>query len=129
MKTTIGKRYRNTTETFTVEKSTGRRTYSLRLYDTDIITIDWLPGHAIEMTVDHGGHLTDTTKRRLNEFFEQVGLPYHLHQKNFDWYWHDGSLADLPERRTYQVVETAAFKTMARFLLSSDIDIEVESSI
>ena len=36
--------------------------------------------------LNSGGWLTATTKARMNQTFNQYGLPLSVFQKNFDWY-------------------------------------------
>ena len=36
--------------------------------------------------LDHAGHLSATTKRRMNQTAEAFGLGFRVFQKNWDWY-------------------------------------------
>lgn len=79
--------YRNT-ETFTEESGheggitrTTRR--AVRLYDTMIFDVSWNDGL---MILNHGGHKTATTKRRMNEALDAADLPYKVRQISGEWF-------------------------------------------
>ena len=38
------------------------------------------------LTLNSGGFMTKTTKKRINQFFDMFGLPFSLYQKKGEWY-------------------------------------------
>ena len=64
----------------TVSKTVDGKTTIVRYHDTDVVTFDdrWI-------TLDHGGYITPTTKRRMNEASAEFGLGFSVYQKNFKW--------------------------------------------
>jgi len=53
----------------------------VRYHNTDVVQIGprWI-------TLDNGGYLTPTTKRRMNQVSDHYGLGYKVFQKNYDWF-------------------------------------------
>lgn len=39
-----------------------------------------------QITLNHGGYRTNTTKTRMNQASNQYGLNYRVFQQNYDWY-------------------------------------------
>lgn len=60
---------------------------SVTLHHTRILEIDWGKG---EITVNTGGHNTVTTQTRLNQAFNQLGLPFRAAREDWhsDWKEH-----------------------------------------
>jgi len=56
---------------------------AVSLYDTEIFNLN-LDKHTI--TLRTNGYFTVTTKRRINQAFQEFNLPYILWQKDFDWF-------------------------------------------
>lgn len=60
--------------------------------------VRWIQG-ADTVILDHGGWMTLTTKTRMNQAANQFGLPYHVYQKDYEWYvtvtYADGTTDDL----------------------------------
>lgn len=54
---------------------------SVTLHHTRILEIDWGKG---EITVNTGGYNTVTTQTRLNQAFNQLGLPFCCGRTNYD---------------------------------------------
>lgn len=59
--------------------SAGATVNVVRLYSTDVVTHDLSTG---KITLRTGGWTTTTTVRRMNQYAEQFGVPYHVHIKN-----------------------------------------------
>lgn len=81
--------YSNTTTTETVDDSSPiRRTdqRSVVLYDTEIVRIDWTGGRLV---LNHGGHDTQLTKRRMNESLTAADLTYRVAQQDYEWFVYD----------------------------------------
>ena len=38
------------------------------------------------LILNSGGWMTQTTKKRMNQFCDMFGLPYHVYQEDFDWH-------------------------------------------
>ena len=51
------------------------------LYHTPIVTV-----RKHEIILNHGGYMTVTTKRRMNEISQELGLKYGVHQSKGKWY-------------------------------------------
>ena len=39
-----------------------------------------------EITLNHGGYMTSTTKRRMNQASNQFELGYYVYQRNYKWF-------------------------------------------
>ena len=52
-----------------------------RYHNTDIVKVE-----AGTVTLNSGGWRTVTTKRRMNQCFEEWGIPLRIFQSNFEWY-------------------------------------------
>jgi len=39
-----------------------------------------------QIELNTGGWFSNTTKKRMNEASQELGLGIHVHQKNFDWF-------------------------------------------
>jgi hypothetical protein len=63
----------------TVGHSNGRT--FVRYHDTDVVQFD---SHWI--TLNHGGWLTPTTKRRMNQTALAYGLGFTVYQKDHEWF-------------------------------------------
>ena len=72
-----------------LRKKPNTKTYNtdngiaVSLYSTEIFNLD-LEKHII--TLRTGGHFTATTKRRINQVFTELNLPFTLWQKDYDWF-------------------------------------------
>lgn len=53
----------------------------VRYWYTDVVKFS--PGL---ITLNTGGHFTNTTKTRMNQASNQYGLGYNVYQKDFGWY-------------------------------------------
>jgi hypothetical protein len=42
--------------------------------------------NADRIILDHGGWMTETTKRRMNQAANQFGLGFQVYSRNFSWY-------------------------------------------
>lgn len=75
------------------------------MYMVDITLHGHLIGMYVEdvlgdrLTLDPCGWYTPTTKKRMNQFLEMLGLSMHVYQEDFSWYlwWNDPSF-DEPRR-------------------------------
>ena len=56
---------------------------AVRFYDTEIFNYN-LDKHTITLRTD--GYFTVTTKRRINQAFQELNLPFTLWQKDYDWF-------------------------------------------
>jgi len=63
--------------------STDNGGVAVRFYDTEIFNYN-LEKHTITLRTD--GYFTVTTKQRINQAFQEFGLPYVLWQKDYDWF-------------------------------------------
>ena len=74
------------------ERTIGKHRTSVRLHEyskevitrycsTDIVSFDdkWI-------TLDHGGYMTATTKRRMNQVAEAFDLGFKVYQKDYEWF-------------------------------------------
>jgi hypothetical protein len=64
---------------------------TVRYHSTDVVSVapqlsSTSKGVVIIVTLDHGGHMTNTTKLRMNQTANQFGLGFRVYQKNFDWF-------------------------------------------
>ena len=55
----------------------------VRLHSTDIVDVDTKDN---TITLNTGGWNTVTTKERMNAVLRAVNSPYHVHQRDFQWY-------------------------------------------
>ena len=55
----------------------------VKYHKTNVVTIDQDRNYA---TLDNGGYLTNTTKKRMNQASKQFGLGFKVFQKNFEWF-------------------------------------------
>ena len=58
-----------------------RGTLYARIYKTDIVTVK-----NDKVTLNRSKYKTATTKKRMNQVAEQLGLDYKVYQKNYQWY-------------------------------------------
>ena len=66
-------------------------TWMVRLHNTNIFKmVEHESGRVI--TLDSGGWKTTTTKKRINEAFESIGLPFVLYQDKGEWYIQLGNI-------------------------------------
>lgn len=73
------KRFRERRNGFIAE---NERYVTLRLHNTDIVTIDKMLNI---VTLNSGGYRTQTTKRWINEVLEIYGVPMKVVQKKKQW--------------------------------------------
>lgn len=81
--------YRNTVVSEDVDEDSGIRRTNVRsvtLYNTEIFRVDYTKGHLV---LNHGGHKTATTKRRMNEALAAADLSYRVSQTDFEWRVYD----------------------------------------
>ena len=57
-------------------------TLRVRYHSTDVVTL-YNDGRLV---LDHGGWMTSTTKVRMNQAANQLGLGYQVYQKDFAWF-------------------------------------------
>lgn len=66
----------------------------VRYHSTDVVTV-----RGNEITLDSGGWMTVTTKRRMNQAARTFGLPFSVYQRRGEWFveyngetkaYHDG---------------------------------------
>jgi len=55
----------------------------VRLHSTDIVDVDTKDN---TITLNTGGWNTVTTKERMNAVLRAVNSPYHVYQRDFQWY-------------------------------------------
>ena len=58
-----------------------RGTLYARIYKTDIVIVK-----NGKITLNRSKYKTATTKKRMNQVDEQLGLDYKVYQKNYEWY-------------------------------------------
>jgi len=78
--------YRNTTVSETIDTDSAidrTEVRSVVLYNTEIFRVDYTEGRLV---LNHGGHKTATTKRRMNEALMASDLTYRVSQDNFEWH-------------------------------------------
>ena len=57
--------------------------FSVTLYDTDVVS--WNK-QTRELVLCHGGWMTNTTKKRINQAMGVLALPVSVYQKDMQWY-------------------------------------------
>ena len=74
--------------TQTYRSQRGHTNYFEVVYhSTAVVTVAWkFPTREVEVTLRSGGWQTATTKTRMNQTANEIGLPYHVYQRTFDWY-------------------------------------------
>lgn len=65
----------------TVKADWNRGTIRVTYHSTDVVRVT-----PKTITLNTGGHFTNTTKTRMNQASRQYGLGYSVYQKNYDWF-------------------------------------------
>jgi len=78
--------YRNTTVSETIDTDSAidrTEVRSVVLYNTEIFRVDYTEGRLV---LNHGGHKTATTKRRMNEALMAADLSFRVSQTDYEWH-------------------------------------------
>jgi len=65
----------------TVKANMSRGTLRVTYHSTDVVNVT-----PKSITLNTGGHFTNTTKLRMNQASRQYGLGYYVYQKKGKWY-------------------------------------------
>ena len=65
----------------TIGRDEETNAISVRYHHTNVVQFN-----GSTVTLDHGGWLTHTTRRRMNQASEQFNLGFRIRQKNYDWF-------------------------------------------
>ena len=69
---------------FTGHEAATTITPTIVRYHSTNVAILWTDINTVQL--NHGGHITTTTKRRMNQALQWFGFPAKVTQKDFDWY-------------------------------------------